>query len=53
MFEENHDGFQSLHFDTLTLSPPKVNWVEKWSKVGIMSLEGPTTWVLCTKDGYT
>jgi len=37
MFEEIFDGFQSLHFDTLTLNPTKANWVERWSKVGIFT----------------
>jgi hypothetical protein len=32
MLEEIHDGLQSLHIDTLTLNPTKVNWVERWSK---------------------
>jgi len=39
------NGFQSLHFDTLTLSPTKANWVKRWSKVGINSFIGPTMWV--------
>jgi hypothetical protein len=29
MFEEIFDGFQNLHFDTLTLNPTKANWVER------------------------
>ncbi len=50
MFEEILNGFQCLHFDILTLSPTKVNWVERWSKVGIISLIRLTMWVLSTKD---
>ncbi len=53
MFEKIPNGIQSLHFDTLTLSPIKVNWVERWSKVGIISLIGPTMWVLFTRDEKT
>jgi hypothetical protein len=34
MLEEIFNGLQSLHFDTLTLSPTKPNWVERWSKAG-------------------
>jgi hypothetical protein len=26
------DGLQSFHFDILTLSPTRANWVERWSK---------------------
>jgi hypothetical protein len=33
-----HEGFQNLHFNTLTLSPIRNNWVERWSKVRIISL---------------
>jgi len=32
MLEKFPNGLQGLHFDTLTLSPTKVNWVKKWSK---------------------
>jgi hypothetical protein len=53
MFEEILDGLQSLHFDTLTLSPIKANWVERWSKVAIISLIRPTMWVLSAKDEKT
>jgi len=50
MFDQIIDGFQNLHFDTLTLNPTKAKWVERWSKVGIISLIGPTMWVLSAKD---
>jgi len=50
MLEEILDGIQSLHFDTLTLNPTKANWVERWSKVGIILFIGPTMWVLFVKD---
>jgi len=43
------DGFQSLYFDTLTLSPTMANWVERWSKVWVISL--PTMWISSAKDG--
>jgi hypothetical protein len=42
---------QSLHFDTLTLSPTKVNWVERWSKAQGISLIGPMMWVSSIRDG--
>jgi hypothetical protein len=32
MLRKIPDGFQSLHFDTLTLNPTTVNWVKRWSK---------------------
>jgi hypothetical protein len=51
MFGEILDKLQSLHFDTLTLNPTRVNWVERWSKAGVISLKGPMMWVLSTKDG--
>jgi hypothetical protein len=51
MSKEIHDGLQSLHFDTLTLSPTKVNWVEKWLKVQVISLIGPMMWVSSIIDG--
>jgi hypothetical protein len=53
MFEEFLDGLQNLHFDTLALSPTKVNQVERWSKVGIISIIGPTMWVLFARDEKT
>jgi hypothetical protein len=53
MFEDIPNGFQSLHFNTLTLSPTKVNWVERWSKAGTISFIGPTMCVLFTKDVKT
>jgi hypothetical protein len=38
MLENILEGFpESLHFDTLTLSPIQANWVERWSKVRIIS----------------
>jgi hypothetical protein len=36
MLEEIPDGLQSFHFDTLTLSLTRANWVERWSKAGAM-----------------
>jgi hypothetical protein len=53
MLQEIFDGFQSLHFNTLILSPTRVNWVERWSKVRIISFKRPTMWVSFTKDGKT
>jgi hypothetical protein len=50
MLEEILDGIQSLHFDTLTLNPTKVNRVERWSKVGIILFIGPTIWVLSVRE---
>ncbi len=53
MLEEIHDGFQNLHFDTLILNPTKANWVERWSKVEIISLIRPIMCVLSARDGKT
>jgi hypothetical protein len=53
MLVEILDGFQSLHFDTLTLSPIRVNWVERWSNVQIISLIGPMMWISSVRDGKT
>jgi hypothetical protein len=53
MLEEICDGFQSLHFNTLTLSPIRANWVERQLKVGIISLKRPTMWVSFVRDGKT
>jgi hypothetical protein len=53
MFEEILDGFQSLHFHTLTLSPTRANWVKRWSKVEIISLIGPMMCVSFDRDGKT
>jgi hypothetical protein len=53
MLGEILDGLQSLHFNTFTLSPIRVNWVERWSKVYIISLIGPTMWVSFVRDGKT
>jgi hypothetical protein len=53
MLEKIFDGLQSLHFDILTLSPTRVNWVERWSKAGIISFIGPTMWVSSARDGKT
>jgi hypothetical protein len=47
------NGFENLHFDTLTLSPTRVNWVESWSKVREISLIGLTMWESFVKDGKT
>jgi hypothetical protein len=53
MLKEIPNGLESLHFDTLTLSPIKVNWVKRWSKVQVIPFIGPMKWVLSTKDGKT
>ncbi len=53
MLEEIHDGFQNLHFDTLILNPTKANWVERWSKVGIISFIRPTMCLSFVRDGKT
>jgi hypothetical protein len=37
----------------LTLSPTKVNWVERWSKAWVISFKGPTMWVSFVRDGKT
>jgi hypothetical protein len=47
------DGLQSFHFDILTLSPTRANWVERWSKAQVFSLKGPMVWVLFGRDGKT
>jgi hypothetical protein len=51
MPKETPDGLQNLHFNTLTLSPISVNWVERWSKVWVISFKGPTMCVLFTRGG--
>jgi len=53
MLGEIPNGFQSLHFDILTLSPTKANWVKRWSKMRIISFIGPMMWVSSTRDGKT
>jgi hypothetical protein len=53
MLEKILDGFHSLHFDTLTLSPIKANWVERWAKAETISFKGPMMCKLFTKDGKT
>jgi hypothetical protein len=53
MLEIFYDGFQSLHFNTLTLSPTRVNWVERQLMVGIISFKRPTMWLSFTRDGKT
>jgi hypothetical protein len=53
MHEEIFDGLQSLHFDTLTLSPTRAKWVERWSKARIILFIGPMMWVLSARDGNT
>jgi len=53
MLEKIFEGFQSLHFDTLILSPIQVNWVERWSKARIILLIRPMMWVLSIKGGKT
>jgi hypothetical protein len=47
------NGFQSLQFDTLTLSPTRVNWVERWSNAWVISIKGPMMWVSFDRDGKT
>jgi len=47
------NGFQNLHFNTLTLSPTRANWVKRWSKAQIISYIGPTMWVSFAMDGKT
>jgi hypothetical protein len=47
------NGFQSLHFDILTLSPTRANWVERWSKARIIPLIGPKMWVSSIRYGKT
>ncbi len=51
MLGEIPNGLQSLHFDTLTLSLTKANWVKRWPKAHVISLIGPTMWVSFAKDG--
>jgi hypothetical protein len=41
----------SLHFNTLTLSSTRANWVERWLKAWVISLIGPTMWVSSTREG--
>jgi len=53
MPKDNLNELQNLPFDGLTLSPTKANWVEKWSKAGIISFIKSTMWVLFTKDEKT
>jgi len=48
---EIRDGLQSLHFDTLTLSPTRTNWVERWSKAWAISFKGPMMWLSSARDG--
>ncbi len=53
MLEKILDGFQSLHFNILTLSPTRGNWVERWSKVRIILFKWPMMWISFTRDGKT
>jgi hypothetical protein len=53
MLREIPNGLQNLHFDTLTLSPTKVNWVKRWSKEQVISFKGPIMWISSTRDGKT
>jgi hypothetical protein len=53
MLEKIPNGLQSLHFNTLTLSPTKVNSIKRWSKARIISFIGPTMCVLFIRDGKT
>jgi hypothetical protein len=53
MLKKILNGLQSLHFYTLTVSPTRANYVEKRSKVGIISLIGLTMCVLFIGDGKT
>jgi hypothetical protein len=50
MFEEILDGFQSLHFHTLTLSSTRV---KRWSNIEIISLIGPMMCASFARDGKT
>jgi hypothetical protein len=47
------DGFQSLHFNTLTLRLTRANWVERWTKARKISLIGLMMWVSFVRDGKT
>ncbi len=53
MLEKIFDGFQSLHFNIFTLNPTRAKWVERWSKVMIISFKRPTMWVSSVRDGKT
>jgi hypothetical protein len=53
MLKKIFDGLQSLHFDTMTLSPTRANSIKRWSKVGTISFIGPTMCELSIKDGKT
>ncbi len=46
-------GLQNLHFDKLTLSSARANWIKRWSKVGIILFIGPMMWISSIKDGKT
>jgi hypothetical protein len=47
------NGLQSLHFDILTLSLTRANWVERWLKTWVISLKGLMIWVSWAKNGKT
>jgi hypothetical protein len=47
------DGLQNLRFDTLTLSPTRANWVERWSKAQVISFISPIMWISSVRDGKT
>jgi hypothetical protein len=51
MLRKIPNGFQSLHFYILTLSPTRANWVKRWSKVQVISFIGHVMWVSYTRDG--
>jgi hypothetical protein len=53
MLGENPDELQRLHFDTLTLSPTRANWVKRLSKAQVISFINPTMWVSFARDGKT
>jgi hypothetical protein len=51
MHVEIPDGLQNLHFDTLTLSLTRVNWVEWWSNAQIISLIDLVLRISSIRDG--
>jgi hypothetical protein len=53
MLEKIPEGFQNLHFDTLTLSPIQTNWVKRWSKARTISFIRPMMWVSSIRDENT
>jgi hypothetical protein len=53
MLEKIPYEFHNLHFDTLTLSPFRVNWVERWMKAKTILFIRPMMCISFTKDGKT